>query len=111
MLIIIDNYDSFTYNVFHYFGELGATAKVFRNDKISVEEVFNLKPDGIVISPGPCGPEKAGISINIVKEAAEINSRTPVLGICLAHQAIGAAFGAEFAVEFSIKFSIGIVYS
>ena len=95
MLIIIDNYDSFTYNVFHYFGELGATAKVFRNDMISVEEAFNLKPDGIVISPGPCGPEKAGISINIVKKAAEKKFRTPVLGICLGHQTIGAAFGAK----------------
>ena len=95
MLIIIDNYDSFTYNVFHYFGELGVTAKVFRNDKISVDKVFSLKPDGIVISPGPCGPEKAGISINIVKKAAEKKLRTPVLGICLGHQTIGAAFGAK----------------
>ena len=71
MILILDNYDSFTYNIFHYFGELGATSKVFRNDKISVSEIFNLNPDGIIISPGPCGPEKAGISISIVKEAAK----------------------------------------
>ena len=95
MLTIIDNYDSFTYNVFHYFGELGATAQVFRNDKINVDEVFSLNPEGIIISPGPCGPEKAGISINIVKKAAEKKMDTPVLGICLGHQTIGAAFGAK----------------
>ena len=95
MLIIIDNYDSFTYNIFHYFGELGAAAKVFRNDEICVDEVFNLNPTGIVISPGPCGPEKAGISINIVKKAAEKKLGPPVLGICLGHQTIGAAFGAK----------------
>ena len=95
MLIIIDNYDSFTYNIFHYFGELGATAKVFRNDEVSVDKVFKLKPSGIVISPGPCGPEKAGISINIVKKVAEKKLRTPILGICLGHQTIGAAFGAK----------------
>ena len=86
MLIIIDNYDSFTYNVFHYFGELGATAKVFRNDKISVDEVFSLKPAGIVISPGPCGPDEAGISINVVKKATEKKLGVPVLGICLGHR-------------------------
>ncbi len=95
MLILIDNYDSFTYNVFHYFGELGANAKVFRNDKISVDEVFNFKPKGIVISPGPCGPDKAGISISLVKRVAEENFKIPVLGICLGHQTIGAAFGAK----------------
>ena len=95
MLIIIDNYDSFTYNVFHYFGELGATAKVFRNDKISVDEVFSLKPAGIVISPGPCGPDEAGISINVVKKATEKKLGVPVLGICLGHQTIGASFGAK----------------
>ena len=95
MLIIIDNYDSFTYNVFHYFGELGANAKVFRNDKISVDEVINFKPEGIVISPGPCGPDKAGISISLIKKIAEETLRIPVLGICLGHQTIGAAFGAK----------------
>ncbi len=95
MLILIDNYDSFTYNVFHYFGELGANAKVFRNDKISIDEIFNFKPKGIVISPGPCGPDKAGISISLVKRVAEENFRIPVLGICLGHQTIGAAFGAK----------------
>ena len=71
MLLIIDNYDSFTYNLYHYFGELGYEAQVHRNDEIAVDQIINLKPKGIVISPGPCGPEKAGISVDLVKAVAD----------------------------------------
>ena len=95
MLVIIDNYDSFTYNLFHYFGELGVTAKVFRNDQTSPTEIFKLNPSGIIISPGPCGPDKAGISIDLIKELEIKNSSIPLLGVCLGHQSIGAAFGAK----------------
>ena len=95
MLVIIDNYDSFTYNLFHYFGELGVTAKVFRNDQISTKDIFKLNPSGIIISPGPCGPDKAGISIDLIKELEIKNSSIPLLGVCLGHQSIGAAFGAK----------------
>ena len=95
MLLIIDNYDSFTYNLYHYFGELGYAANVYRNDEIAVDQIIKLKPKGIVISPGPCGPEKAGISIDLVKAVARSNLKIPLLGICLGHQAIGAAFGAK----------------
>ena len=94
MLLIIDNYDSFTYNLYHYFGELGYAASVYRNDEIAVDEVIALKPKGIVISPGPCGPEKAGISIELVKAIAH-DSKIPLLGVCLGHQAIAAAFGTK----------------
>ena len=94
MLLIIDNYDSFTYNLFHYFGELGYEANVYRNDEITVDRIIELKPKGIVISPGPCGPDKAGISIELVKAVA-LNQKIPLLGVCLGHQAIGAAFGAK----------------
>ena len=94
MLLIIDNYDSFTYNLYHYFGELGYEAQVHRNDEITVDQIINLKPKGIVISPGPRGPEKAGISVELVKAVAD-NRKIPLLGVCLGHQAIGAAFGAK----------------
>ena len=94
MLLILDNYDSFTYNLYHYFGELGYTAEVYRNDEITVDRIIKLKPKGIVISPGPCGPEKAGISIDLVKAVAS-HRNIPLLGVCLGHQAIGAAFGAK----------------
>ena len=92
MLIIIDNYDSFTYNLVHYLGELGAECRVFRNDAIAVEEVLALKPQGIVLSPGPGYPESAGICLDLVREAA---GTVPLLGVCLGHQAIGQAFGAR----------------
>jgi len=92
MLIIIDNYDSFTYNLVHYLGELGAESTVFRNDAISPEEVMNKNSSGIVISPGPCDPDRAGICLELVKAAA---GRIPILGVCLGHQTIGQAFGAE----------------
>lgn len=94
MLLILDNYDSFTYNLYHYFGELGYKAKVFRNDQITVAEIIEAKPKGVVISPGPCGPQKAGISVDLVRAVAK-QKTIPLLGVCLGHQAIGAAFGAK----------------
>ena len=92
MLIVIDNYDSFTWNLVHYLGELGAECRVFRNDAISVEEVLALHPDGIVLSPGPGYPQSAGICLELVEKAAET---VPMLGVCLGHQAIGQAFGGR----------------
>ena len=92
MLLMIDNYDSFTFNLVQYFGELGASVKVCRNDAISVEEIERLKPDRIVISPGPCTPNEAGISLAAIRRFA---GSIPILGVCLGHQAIGQAFGAK----------------
>jgi para-aminobenzoate synthetase component II len=92
MILLIDNYDSFTYNLYHYLGELGAEVKVFRNDRIALDEIDALKPQKIVISPGPCTPKEAGISCAAIQRFGE---RTPILGVCLGHQAIGAAFGAK----------------
>ena len=91
MLLMIDNYDSFTYNLVQYFGELGQDVRVFRNDQISVDEIGAMKPDHIVISPGPCSPAQAGVSVPAIREFA---GRLPILGVCLGHQSIGAAFGA-----------------
>lgn len=93
MIILIDNYDSFTYNLVHFIGELGAEVKVYRNDKISADEVINAHPDGIVLSPGPCDPDKAGICLELVGKAAA--EKLPMLGVCLGHQAIGQAFGGK----------------
>ena len=90
MIVVIDNYDSFTYNLVHYIGELEKDIKVIRNDEMSVSEIIDNNPSKIVISPGPCTPKEAGISIELIK-AAEV----PVLGVCLGHQAIGAAFGGD----------------
>src|SRR6185437_6552513 len=92
MLILIDNYDSFTYNLVHFLGELGATCEVFRNDKITVAEVLRLKPKGIVLSPGPCTPNEAGICLELIEKAGPT---VPLLGVCLGHQAIGQAFGGK----------------
>ena len=92
MLLMIDNYDSFTYNLVQYLGELGQDIRVFRNNKISVAEIEEMNPEYIVISPGPCTPNEAGISIEAAKYFA---GRKPVLGVCLGHQSMGAAFGAE----------------
>ena len=89
---MIDNYDSFTYNLVQYLGELGEEIKVFRNDKITVDEVRRMKPDRIVISPGPCTPKEAGLSVPLIQAMA---GRVPILGVCLGHQAIGAAFGGD----------------
>jgi anthranilate synthase component II len=91
MLLLIDNYDSFTYNLVHYLGELGAEAVVYRNDALTVQDAVALRPDAIVISPGPCDPDRAGITLPLVRAAA---GRFPVLGVCLGHQAIAQAFGA-----------------
>jgi anthranilate synthase/aminodeoxychorismate synthase-like glutamine amidotransferase len=90
MILLIDNYDSFTYNLYHYLGELGAEVRVFRNDKITIDEVATLRPEKIVISPGPCTPREAGISCDLIRRFA---GETPILGVCLGHQCIGAAFG------------------
>ena len=92
MILLLDNYDSFTYNLAQYLGELGCTLEVHRNDKISVEQIARLKPEKIVISPGPCTPQEAGVSVELVQKLAET---FPILGVCLGHQAIGAAFGAK----------------
>jgi anthranilate synthase/aminodeoxychorismate synthase-like glutamine amidotransferase len=92
MIFVLDNYDSFTYNLVQYIGELGHEVVVRRNDQITVEEIERLAPERIVISPGPCTPQEAGISIDVIKHFA---GRVPVLGVCLGHQAIGAAFGGK----------------
>jgi anthranilate synthase component 2 len=92
MLLLLDNYDSFTYNLYHYLGELGAEVVVVRNDALSVEAALALRPDGIVISPGPCDPDRAGISLDLVRAAAGL---CPVLGVCLGHQAVAQAFGGR----------------
>ncbi|MEM7597233.1 MAG: aminodeoxychorismate/anthranilate synthase component II [Pseudomonadota bacterium] len=93
MLLLIDNYDSFTYNLVHYVGELGAEVVVHRNDALNVQEAMALKPDGILLSPGPCDPSQAGICLAITEAAAE--TRTPLLGVCLGHQTIGQVFGGQ----------------
>jgi anthranilate synthase/aminodeoxychorismate synthase-like glutamine amidotransferase len=92
MLLMIDNYDSFTYNVVQYLGELGAEVRVYRNDAITLDEVAALRPQQIVISPGPCTPAEAGISVDLIRRFA---GSIPILGVCLGHQAIGAAFGGR----------------
>lgn len=92
MLLMLDNYDSFTYNLVQYFGELGADVHVHRNDKITVEEIEALNPEKIVISPGPCTPNEAGISLDVIKHFA---GKKPILGVCLGHQSIGQAFGGD----------------
>jgi anthranilate synthase component 2 len=92
MLLMIDNYDSFTYNLVQYLGELGADVVVYRNDQISVSEIEQLAPEKIVISPGPCTPNEAGVSIDTIKTFA---GRVPILGVCLGHQSIGQAFGGR----------------
>ncbi len=92
MIVVIDNYDSFTYNLVQYLGELGAEVKVFRNDEVTSEEVLALAPSHLVISPGPGTPDGAGITLALIQEAA---GRLPVLGVCLGHQAIGQAFGGR----------------
>ena len=92
MILMIDNYDSFTYNLVQYFGELGADIKVVRNDEITIDEIAALAPEKIVISPGPCTPNEAGVSIDTIKSFA---GKIPLLGVCLGHQSIGQAFGGK----------------
>jgi len=92
MILMIDNYDSFTWNLVQYLGELGAEVKVFRNDQVSEAEIAKLRPEAIVISPGPCTPNEAGISVAAIRAFA---GKIPILGVCLGHQAIGQAFGGE----------------
>jgi anthranilate synthase component 2 len=92
MLLMIDNYDSFTYNLVQYFGELGEDVRVFRNDEIDLAQIAALKPVHIVVSPGPCTPNEAGVSVPLIKEFA---GKVPILGVCLGHQSIGQAFGGK----------------
>ncbi len=92
MLLMIDNYDSFTYNLVQYLGELGEDVRVFRNDKITVKDIETMNPERIVISPGPCTPNEAGVSIDVIKY---FTGKIPILGVCLGHQSIGAALGGE----------------
>ncbi len=92
MLFMIDNYDSFTYNLVQYFGELGEDVRVFRNDQITVAEIEQQKPDHIVISPGPCTPNEAGVSVETIRQ---LGGKIPILGVCLGHQSIGAAYGGK----------------
>ena len=92
MLLLLDNYDSFTYNLYHYLGELGAQVEVWRNDALSADEALALRPEAIVLSPGPCDPDRAGISLELVQKAATV---CPMLGVCLGHQAIAQAFGGR----------------
>jgi anthranilate synthase component 2 len=92
MLVLIDNYDSFTYNLVHFLGELGAACEVFRNDKIGTADVMRMKPKGIVLSPGPCTPNEAGICLELIAAAGP---SIPILGVCLGHQAIGQAYGGK----------------
>ena len=92
MLLMIDNYDSFTYNLVQYFGELGARVRVVRNDELTVEQVLELAPERVVVSPGPCTPNEAGISVPLIQRMA---GQVPILGVCLGHQSIGQAFGGR----------------
>ena len=92
MLLMIDNYDSFTYNLVQYFGELGQDLKVYRNNKITISEIEKMHPDRIVVSPGPCTPKEAGVSIEVIRHFA---GKIPILGVCLGHQSIGEAFGGD----------------
>ena len=99
MLLMIDNYDSFTFNIVQYLAQLGEEVKVVRNDEISVSDIAGLRPDRIVVSPGPCSPEEAGISVDTIKE---YSGKIPLLGVCLGHQSIGAAFGGKVVRSVSL---------
>ena len=92
MLLVIDNYDSFTYNLVQFFGELGAQMEVRRNDEVTIEDIKDLKPQRICISPGPCSPNEAGVSCEVIRQ---FGSEVPILGVCLGHQSIGQVYGGE----------------
>ncbi|MCC7250287.1 MAG: aminodeoxychorismate/anthranilate synthase component II, partial [Hyphomicrobium sp.] len=92
MLVLIDNYDSFTYNLVHFLGELGTTSEVIRNDKVTADEVIKMKPKAIVLSPGPCTPNEAGVCLDLIAKAG---AKIPILGVCLGHQSIGQAYGGK----------------
>src|SRR5271170_822867 len=92
MILVIDNYDSFTYNLVHYLNELGAETQVWRNDALSVEEALGLRPDAVLLSPGPCTPDQAGICLSLIAAAPE---QLPIMGVCLGYQSIGQAFGGR----------------
>ncbi|GAB5045988.1 anthranilate synthase component II [Thermodesulfovibrio sp. TK110] len=96
MILLIDNYDSFTYNLYQYIGEINPDIAVYRNDQITIEEIEELNPERIIISPGPCTPKEAGVSCDVIKHFA---GKIPILGVCLGHQAIGAAFGAKIVLS------------
>ncbi|MFH5780167.1 anthranilate synthase component II [Heyndrickxia oleronia] len=100
MIILLDNYDSFTYNLYQYLLELGETVEVFRNDRITVEEIRDMQPKAIILSPGPGVPDQAGICMDVIKK---LHQQIPILGVCLGHQAIGAAFGAKIVQAREIK--------
>ncbi|NYV64207.1 aminodeoxychorismate/anthranilate synthase component II [Bacillus sp. Gen3] len=100
MIILLDNYDSFTYNLYQYLLELGETVEVFRNDRITVEEIRDMQPKAIILSPGPGVPDQAGICMDVIKK---LHQQIPILGVCLGHQAIGAAFGARIIQAREIK--------
>lgn len=93
MFLLIDNFDSFTYNLVHLFGEVGAEITVYRNNELTTDEVFAMKPEAVILSPGPCDPDQAGICLDVAARAAE--TKTPLMGVCLGHQTIGQAFGGK----------------
>jgi anthranilate synthase component 2 len=93
MILLIDNYDSFTYNLVHYFGDLGAECRVVRNDQVTVDEALGSRPQAVVLSPGPCDPDQAGVCLDLIRANAQ--ARVPLLGVCLGHQAIGQAYGGR----------------
>ena len=96
MFLLIDNYDSFVYNLRHFMGEIGANVVVYRNDAIKIEDILVMKPDGIVLSPGPCDPDQAGVCLEVIKC---LEGKFPILGVCLGHQCIGQAFGGEILLS------------
>jgi len=108
MLLMIDNYDSFTYNLVQYLGELGQDMKVYRNNKITIPEIEKMNPDRIVISPGPCTPKEAGVSIGVIRH---FSGKIPILGVCLGHQAIGDAFGGDvFRAPYLMHGKTSLIY-
>ena len=108
MYLLIDNYDSFTYNLYHYFLELGAKIEVCRNDKITTQEILKKKYKGIVLSPGPCTPNEAGICLDLIKEISKVN--IPTLGVCLGHQAIGQSFGGKIIKNKPMHGKVSSIY-